>query len=118
MYKKNCVWMDFVLEQRQPYFFYVLLVLNWPGETGDNFLPASFFPRKSIDRASLVVAGAGSQVQGRLSRQGFRCVDADGVHVRVEHLVNDWGSNYLASSGCSCQPGDRRQLNNLTRFQG
>ena len=117
MYKKNCVWMDFVLEQRQPYFFYVSLVLNWPGETGDNFLPASFFPRKSIDRASLVVAGAGSQVQGRLSRQGFRCVDADGVHVRMEHLVNNWG-NRLASSSCSCQPGDRRQLNNLARFQG
>ena len=116
MYKKNCVWMDFVLEQRQPYFFYVLLVLNWPGETGNNFLPAPFFPRKSIDRACFFVAG-GSQVQGRLSRQGFRCVDADGVHIRMEHLVNNWG-NDLASSSCSCQPGDRRQLNNLTRFQG
>ena len=39
--------------------FYVLLVLNWPGETGNNFLPAPFFPRKSIDRASSIVVAGG-----------------------------------------------------------
>ena len=59
MYKKNCVWMDFVLEQRQPYFLLRLVGVKLAWRNGKQFSPGPVFSAKKQRQGVVFCCGGG-----------------------------------------------------------